>query len=178
MPSGLGKANVINSFNLARFSRTALSKQSLMSKTKLISEIFHFDNPTELTGGLSTWRKRKTQVHSLQDPACVHWPCRRGPRALPWGKRLGTLSTAAQTSLREKTRPSYSKSRLWSRGRAVAPSPSASACALSSASLPGFFPVSTFLTHRYTVRKCNSGNGFDFSAASDLNKTKQCQGKL
>ena len=71
MPSGLGKVNVIYSLT-SQFSRNALSEKSLMSKTKLISKIFHFDNPTKLTGGLNTWGRRKRQIHSRQDPVCSH----------------------------------------------------------------------------------------------------------
>ena len=56
----------------SQFSRNALSEKSLMSKTKLISKIFHFDNPTKLTGGLNTWGRRKRQIHSRQDPVCSH----------------------------------------------------------------------------------------------------------
>lgn len=97
MPSGLGKVNVIYSLT-SQFSRKALSEESLMSKTKLISKVFHFDNPTKLTGGLSTWGRRKRQIHSRQGPVCSHWSHSGWPLALPERRLWGAQSALADVS--------------------------------------------------------------------------------
>lgn len=153
MPSGLGKVNVIYSLT-SQFSRNALSEKSLMSKTKLISKIFHFDNPTKLTGGLSTWGRRKRQIHSRQD--CLFSLIPKGVTAgTSWRKTLRSLNLPWQTSAQRKggRLPPEAESQwpLWAEER-VFPAHLGLHLCFSLISLQGSFPASD-VSFRYTVRK-------------------------
>lgn len=154
MPSDLGKVNVIYSVT-SQFSRNALSKKLLMSKTKLISKIFHFDNPTKLTGGLSTWGRRKRQKHSWQDPVCSHWSHSGWLLALSKGRLRGASVCHGRRHPGRKgghlLPDAESQSGVWAEER-VFPARLGLHLCFSLISLQGSFPASE-VSLRYAARK-------------------------